>query len=126
MTTAQDITPDRSILVYRHHEQLYRLALVVAGDADRAAELVERAYRDLPEGSVDVEAALIRALLAKPVQRWSWRARHEDIARAALDTKRADAILDTLAAMSPEGRLTAGLHYLQGMAGDEITAVLGE
>src|SRR5262245_29102205 len=48
MQSYEAVTSDPAELVYRHHEQLYRLALLLAGDTDGAAKLVERAYRQLP------------------------------------------------------------------------------
>lgn len=117
---------DRGALVHRYHEQLYRLALLVAGDAAGAAELVERAYRELPQQPDDVESQLIRALLPRrPPRRARRRAAADDLRRAALDQPRADALFSLLAGLPPAARLAIGLHYIRGAAPDEIAAILG-
>src|SRR4051794_32187195 len=41
MTDLTDASPDRSALVYRFHERLYRLALLTFGNADTAAVLLQ-------------------------------------------------------------------------------------
>jgi hypothetical protein len=128
MTDIPDTMPDQSALVYRYHEQLYRLALLVAGDADGAAALVERAYHELPAQSIDVEASLIRALL-RPTRRRLVRRRRpvrEEPPRHALDQERSEELLDVLEALPPAARLMVGLQYLRGMSSGEIAAMLGE
>src|SRR5262245_50586896 len=47
MQSYEAVISDPTHVVYRYHEQLYRLALLLVGDADGAATLVERAYRQL-------------------------------------------------------------------------------
>lgn len=128
MTTEHERPLDRATLVYRHHEQLYRLALLVAGSAEGAATLLERAYRDLPDEAPDPEAALIRALLPRRGARrpWRWHATREDAARALLPQSSADGLLDALAAVTPAARLAIGLHYLCGMSIDEIADLIGD
>jgi hypothetical protein len=126
MTIVHDTTPDRSALVYRHHEQLYRLALLVAGDARAAAAIVERAYYELLAEPIDAEADLIRALLPRrgARDRWRWSSAAVDLTRATLDQARAAALLKILAAMSPRARLSVGLHYISGVGLDDIAALL--
>jgi len=127
MMDVPDITPDQSALVYRYHEQLYRLALLVAGDDDGAAALVERAYRELPAQSVDAEASLIRALLRPTRRRWlRRRPDRKETPHRMLDWERSEQLLETLEALPPTARLVVGLHYLRGMSGDEIAGLLGE
>jgi DNA-directed RNA polymerase specialized sigma24 family protein len=129
MTYTPETPLDRGALVHRYHEQIYRLALLVAGDAASAAELVERAYRELPPQPPDPEVLLIRALLSRRPIRRRWRrgrrAGSEDTRRAALDQPGADALLDLLGRLPPVERLTVGLHYIRGAAPDEIAAILG-
>ncbi|HEX9373228.1 MAG TPA: hypothetical protein VF897_19600, partial [Roseiflexaceae bacterium] len=127
MTTA-DIPPlDRSALVYRHHERLYRLALLVAGDAGAAAALVQQAYRQVPEMAPDPEALLTHALLAgRPGrQRWRLATSDADLARATLGRPQAAALLDALARLRPAARLIIGLYYVSGREPGEIAALLG-
>ncbi|MFL5804567.1 MAG: hypothetical protein ACJ8CR_22825 [Roseiflexaceae bacterium] len=113
---------DRSAIVYRHHEQLYRLALLLAGDAAGAARLVERAYRALPPAPADAETQLIRALLhaGGKHSRGQPRIAEKRLTYTALDRAQAEALLTTLAATPAPERLTIGLHYLRGMNVDEI------
>ncbi|HEY3231289.1 MAG TPA: hypothetical protein VGJ87_18825 [Roseiflexaceae bacterium] len=128
MTIMQEPPVDRGVLVYRHYEQLYRLALLVAGDADHAVKLVERAYRELPSQPDDAEARLIRALLPRRRlhRHRAWRAGFENLTRVALDHERAAALLDTLAALPTPARLAVGLHYLRGQTAAEVAELLGE
>src|SRR5438046_1679197 len=123
MTLANDASPDRSALVYRYHERLYRLALLVVGDADAAAALLQRAYRTLPIDSLDPEIILIRALLSDRAmrRRWRWAAGEVDLNRATLGRTGASGLLDTLAKLTPAARLAAGLHYISGSTPDEIS-----
>jgi DNA-directed RNA polymerase specialized sigma24 family protein len=127
MTTANDASPDRSALVYRHHERLYRLALLTTGDSGAAAALLERAYCELSAASADAETLLLHALLgARPTRgRWRWRADDGDLARSTLERARADALLATLADLAPAERVTIGLAYLGGCSPEEISAELG-
>ena len=130
MSDSHDLRLDRNALVDRHHEQLYRLALMVAGDTSRAATLVEQAYRTLNVAAGEGEAALIRSLLPARAPRrrgpWRWRADLARAARAPLAEPDANRLLDALAALTPAARLMLGLHYLRGMPDDEITALVGE
>lgn len=128
MNEADDISPGRRALVYRHHEQLYRLALLMAGDADAAAALVERAYRALPPDAADAEAALIRALLApgRRTRARRTRAQRVEVRGGALDRVHVEHLLDQIAALPPAARLVVGLHYLRGMSAGEIADLLGD
>lgn len=127
MTEADDISPDRRALVYRHHEQLYRLALLATGDADAAAALVERAYRALPANAPDAEAALIRALIAPGRRERARRRRSQraEVRGGALDRVHAEQLLDQIAALPHAERLVVGLHYLRGLSAGEIAELLG-
>lgn len=126
MTDHSDAPTERRELVYRHHERLYRLALLVAGDDIAAADLVEQAYRRLAIAAPDAETALIRALLAgRSRRRWRWRADAASLTRSGLGEAQANALLAQLAKMTPLARLVVGLHYLVGSAPDEIAARLG-
>jgi hypothetical protein len=122
-----DLLPDRTALVYQHHEQLYRLALLLAGDSRAAAGLVERAFRGLPAAPADAEADLIRGLLRAGVPRRPASAPldEERLAYVALDRARASALLGVLAALPPAERMAVGLYYLRGMSADEAAAMLG-
>jgi hypothetical protein len=113
---------DRGALVYQHHEQLYRLALLLAGDEAGAAVLVERAYRALPPTPADAETQLIRVLLRAggKYPRGRPRVAAERLTYTALDREQAEALLATLAGMPAPERLMVGLHYLRGMSADEI------
>lgn len=126
MAYMPETPPDRSALVYRYHEQLYRLALLVAGEPDQAEMLVERAYHELPPGGEGVETHLIRALLPRRAMRRPWRKRaeHADLMRATLDQSRADALFKLLAAMPPAARLVVGLHYIRGTPAADIAVLL--
>ena len=125
MTNPTEASPDRSALVYRYHERLYRLALLTAGNADTAAVLLQRAYRELPAAAIDDETLLLRALLPKRPPRWRWSAGDGDLVRSTLDRAQADALLHALARLAPAERLAIGLAYLSGSAPDEIVAQLG-
>jgi anti-sigma factor RsiW len=113
---------DRSALVYQHHEQLYRLALLLAGDEAGAAKLVEQAYRALLPAPADAETQLIRALLRAGgnYPRGRLRIAEERLTYTALDRTQAEALLAILAAMPVPERLAVGLHYLRGRSADEI------
>jgi hypothetical protein len=126
MQSSEAVTSDPVALVYRHHEQLYRLALLLAGNAIGAAQLVERAYRQLPADAPDAEAQLIRGLLRQRPRggRGGRRIDGPRLSYAPLDRERAAALLGALAAMPAPARLAAGLHYLRGMAVDEIERLL--
>src|SRR5689334_12240398 len=116
---------DPSALIYRHQELLYRLALLVAGDAESAARLVERAYRVLPPEPGDAEARLIRALSPghSKHQRCAYTG-HENPAYVPLDASRVAALLDVLAGMPAAARFVVGLHYLHGLTAGEVAALL--
>jgi hypothetical protein len=133
MQSYEAVTSDQTELVYRHHEQLYRLALLLAGDADAAATLVERAYRQLPKARASAsnhqpatEAQLIGGLLGKPASRSRRRAPIDNarLSNALLDRRRASILLDTLAAMPARARLVVGMRYLRGMTVEEIERAL--
>ena len=85
MTNPTEASPDRSALVYRYHERLYRLALLTAGNTDTAALLLQQAYRELPITSIDDETLLVRALLPKRPPRWRWSVGDGDLARSTLE-----------------------------------------
>jgi len=127
MTNPTDASSDRSALVYRYHERLYRLALLTVGNADTAAVLLQRAYRELPAAAIDDETLLLRALLPRrpPRRRWRWSAGDGDLARSTLDRAQADALLHALARLAPAERLAIGLAYLSGSTPDEIAAQIG-
>jgi hypothetical protein len=118
----QGYNSDRSALIYRYHEQLYRFALLLAGDAAGAARLVERAYHELPREPFDTETQLIHALLRgrDKYSRGRLRITEKQLAYTTLDGTQAEALLATLAATPAPERLTIGLHYLRGMNVDEI------
>jgi hypothetical protein len=126
MTNLSNAAPDRGALVYRYHERLYRLALLVAGDAGAAGRLVERAYRQLPADSADPEQALIQALLeGRPARRPHWAAGSESLLRAGIDKTQADALLRLLTRLTPLARLIVGLYYIAGSSPEEIATLLG-
>jgi hypothetical protein len=124
MMNPAEASPDRSALVYRYHERLYRLALLTAGNADTAAVLLQRAYRELPAAAADDETLLLRSLLPKRPPRWRWSAGDGDLVRSTLDRTQADALLHALARLAPAERLAIGLAYLYGSMPDEIVAQL--
>ena len=119
MTNPTDASPDRSALVYRYHERLYRLALLTVGNADAAALLLQQAYRALPATAVEDETLLLRALLPKQPPRWRWNTGDGDLARSTLGRTQAAALLQSLARLAPAERLVIGLAYLAGNAPDE-------
>ena len=88
MTNPTEASPDRSALVYRYHERLYRLALLTTGNADTAAVLLNRRTVRFPSTAVDDETLLIRALLPKRPPRWRWSAADGDLARSTLGPRR--------------------------------------
>jgi hypothetical protein len=125
MQSYDALMSDPTELVYRHHEQLYRLALLLAGNADGAAKLVERAYRQLPVDAPNAEAQLIRGLLRPaPRMRGGWRLDATRLGYTPLDRERATVLLGVLEAMPAPVRLVVGLHYLRGMAADESEQLL--
>jgi DNA-directed RNA polymerase specialized sigma24 family protein len=125
MSIPEAVSSERAGLVYQHHERLYRLALLMSGTADRAATLVERAYRELPSDSADAEAQLIRALLRRaPRRRRTPPIDAERLPYVALDQAQAAALLNTLAALPAPARLAIGLHYLRGISAGEIEQIL--
>jgi hypothetical protein len=125
MTNPTEASADRSALVYRYHERLYRLALLTAGNADTAATLLQQAYRALPNSAIDEETLLLRALLPQRPPRWRWNVENGDLARSTLDRAQAAALLHALARLAPAERLTIGLAYLAGNTQDEIALQLG-
>jgi hypothetical protein len=124
MTNPTEASADRSALVYRYHERLYRLALLTAGNADTAATLMQQAYRTLPNSAIDDET-LLRALLPQRPPRWRWNVENGDLARSTLDRAQAAALLHALARLAPAERLAIGLAYLAGNTQDEIVLQLG-
>jgi hypothetical protein len=125
MTNPTDASPDRSALVYRYHERLYRLALLTVGNADAAALLLQQAYRALPATAIEDETLLLRPLLPKQPPRWRWNAGDGDLARSTLGRTQAAALLQSLERLAPAERLVIGLAYLAGDAPDEIAEQLG-
>jgi hypothetical protein len=125
MTNPTEASPDRSALVYRYHERLYRLALLTAGNADTAATLLQQAYRALPNSAIDDETLLLRTLLPQRPPRWRWNVENGDLARSTLDRAQAAALLHALARLAPAERLAIGLAYLAGNTQDEIAIQLG-
>ena len=95
-------TTARSALVYRYHERFFRLALLLSGDAQTAAALLEAVFRQLPPGTAPdaAESLLARALLAERLPRRRWNFRPAEIAHTGLDAAAADALLGVLAAPS--------------------------
>jgi DNA-directed RNA polymerase specialized sigma24 family protein len=122
MTNPTQASPDRSALVYRYHERLYRLALLTTGNADTAAILLQQAYRELPSSAIDEETLLVRALLPKRPPRWRWSVGDGDLGRSMLEHAQASALLRALARLAPAERLVIGLAYLSGSTPDEIAA----
>jgi hypothetical protein len=122
MRRSDAVSFDQTALVYQHSEQLYRLALLLAGDADNAAKLVERVYRQLPASAPNAEARLIQDLLRQRLPRPRSAARIDSarLGHAPLDRERAAALLGALASIPASARLVAGLHYLRGMSIEEI------
>ena len=125
MTNPTQALADRSALVYRDHERLYRLALLTTGNADTAAIVLQQAYRELPNPVVNEEMLLVRALLPKRSPRWRWSVSNGDLARSTLERAPAAALLHALARLAPAERLAIGLAYLAGNTPDEIAAQLG-
>jgi hypothetical protein len=125
MTHSTELSPDRSALVYRYHERLYRLALLTTGNTDTAAALLQQAYRTLPINTVDEETFLLRALVPNRSPRWRWSVGDGDLARSTLAQAQAAALLQELARLTPAERLAIGLAYLAGSTPDEIATQLG-
>lgn len=127
MLNAEAQPRDRSALVYRYHERLYRLALLVSGEPQAAAALVERAYRQLPLAvpAEAAEAMLARALLPRRMRRKRWAYQPTDLSHTGLDRASADALLGVLAALPPAARLVVGLAYIGGHGPAEIDTLLG-
>ncbi len=124
---APDTTPvNRSDLVYRFAPQLFRLALVITGNVDRAAQHLEQSYRSLPDGSPDPEAALIRGLLPRRKARLPWRMKVDAAAtaRVGMTSAQATALLRLLGRYTQTQRLIIGLNLLRGMAMEDIAATL--
>lgn len=127
MEAATGASDERSALIYRHYERIYRIALLVAGDPVAAARLVERACATLPSGG-EPEAALagalrdIRADGARRPQRYA--ATPADLGRAGPDSTEGEALLQVFAALSPRDRLVVGLYYLRGLAVGDIDALI--
>ncbi|MBK9944052.1 MAG: hypothetical protein IPP13_20830 [Kouleothrix sp.] len=129
MSIPEHLPPDQTMAVYRHHERLYRLALLVAGAPKAAAALVESAYRRLPAGlpAEQVEASLIRGLLgSRALRRRRGVAPPADLSRTTLDRDHAAALLQVLAALPPPARLCVGLAYLVGSTPTDSAAMLGD
>jgi hypothetical protein len=131
MTNSTDASPDRSALVYRYHERLYRLALLTVGNTDAAALVLQQSYRALPattindETRIEDETLLLRALLPQRPPRWRWSAGDVDLVRSTLDRAQAAALLQALERLAPAERLAIGLTYLAGNAPDEVAVQLG-
>jgi hypothetical protein len=114
---------DTSRLVQLYHAQLYRLALLMSGDARAAAQAVERSYSSISQTN-EAEAALIRGLWSSRVRQSSrWRVGQEEASRAAIDLASAQAIADTVMKRDRASRLIIGLSYVRGMSPHEITTL---
>lgn len=120
-------TTARSALVYRYHERFFRLALLLSGDAQTAAALLEAVFRQLPPGTAPdaAESLLARALLAQRLPRRRWNFRPAEIAHTGLDAAAADALLGVLAALTPLARLVVGLSLFGGHSAADTDALLG-
>lgn len=120
------VSVDHDDLVYRYAPQLFRLALLVTGNASAATERLEHSYAALPASSAEPEADLIRGLLARRRGRAAWRMQSDPgaAARASLTEPQASALLRLLARCTPAQRLAIGLHLLRGMPADEIAEML--
>lgn len=128
MPLPNDARSDRATLIYRHYERLYRLALLVAGNAATATTLVQSAYQQLPAEIDDptaTETLLIRALLdSRILRRNRWRLTPPDLTRTTLDHQQATALFRLLARLTPAARLVIGLAYINGSAPAELAALL--
>jgi DNA-directed RNA polymerase specialized sigma24 family protein len=124
-----DARSDRAALIYRHYERLYRLAMLVAGNAATAATLVQSAYQQLPteiDPASDTETLLIRALLDQRLLRKTrWALTPPALTHTTLDRRQAAALLGALAAFPPPARLAIGLAYINGSTPAEIDELLG-
>src|SRR5262245_66602388 len=100
MTAAIGILDERSTLIYRHYEQLYRLALLVVGEPEATDRLIERVFAAPHAG--DVDAALVRELRAidkrvAPRRPWNFVADDADFVRAGIEPAQGQALLQVLA-----------------------------
>ena len=134
-------------LFTRHHEALWRLALRMAGDADRAKDLVQETFlramtRRLPDDLRSTEAWLVRTLinLSRDLhRRRGVRRRHADGERRdaaaapaeAGDGGHEDRVLARLTVerglrrLSARRRAILALHDLEGLEPRRIGALLG-
>lgn len=130
MAAAIGVSDERSALVYRHCEQLYRIALLVTGEPTAAELLIERLFAALPPNG-DLETALVRELHSvggRAAQRrpWHYSADATDFARAGIEPELGRVLLTCLAMLSPRDRLIVGLHYLRGLSARDIDLRLAD
>lgn len=115
---------ERAETILAYQDRVYRLARFVAGDAGRAARLVERAFRRLPADTPDPELALIAALLPAGRPNWPWRPLPAELAASGLASAELDALRRALANASPAARLALGARVLLGVDIKEDAAPL--
>ncbi|KAB8141813.1 hypothetical protein F8S13_16875 [Chloroflexia bacterium SDU3-3] len=118
--------PSIDDLVEASYDQLFRLALLLTGDMRRAALHIQQAVRQAASAPGQPEQALLRAMLPRAARYGRWRPGPTQRQRAALPRPQADALLRLLAELPPATRLAVGLHYLRGLAPDELAAIAGE
>lgn len=104
-------------------DSLYRLALLVTGDARAAVRLVVQAIGGARLAGSDGQAALLRGLVPKRADYGRWQPTAAALQRAALTSEQARALLALLAKCAPAERLIIGLHYLRGVSVEELPAL---
>ena len=127
-------------IVARYHPDLLRIAVVVCGDVDVAAEAVQSAWvvawrrlSDLRDPAnlrpwlMSIAANEARQITRSRVRRWVREVAVLDPATPPIDASVADRLdlANALARIDPRDRELLGLRYLAGLDSGEIAGLVG-
>jgi RNA polymerase sigma-70 factor (sigma-E family) len=125
---------DYATLFARHHGRLLRVAELIAGDSDVAAEAVAEAFaRTYPHwrrGRVEDVGAYLRRAVVHEIQR-TWRRRHVTLDEARFVDGEADGIVErdrvwrALDALSSRQRTAVVLRYYEDLSEADIADAMG-
>jgi RNA polymerase sigma-70 factor (sigma-E family) len=125
---------DYATLFARHHGRLLRVAELIAGDSDVAAEAVAEAFaRTYPHwrrGRVEDVRAYLRRAVVHEIQR-TWRRRHVTLDEARFVDGEADGIVErdrvwrALDGLSSRQRTAVVLRYYEDLSEADIADAMG-
>jgi RNA polymerase sigma-70 factor (sigma-E family) len=125
---------DYATLFARHHGRLLRVAELIAGDSDVAAEAVAEAFsRTYPHwrrGRVEDVGAYLRRAVVHEIQR-TWRRRHVTLDEARFVDGEADGIVErdrvwrALDGLSSRQRTAVVLRYYEDLSEADIADAMG-